>query len=339
MSNNKNQQTEEETDEIMEKLQADGDRDITKHECANCNGLIGYHDSNADEWFDYEGELTHSPNERMIDAMDDTYVAIRDEDQGKSICEGCTYEWSTHLTIGVGGEEYNFPFNYVCFNNEHGKGEELGDDIMDDAKKIMASRGYHRIDGWRGYNTVTPPTNKFAHLELAFNSLDMHHSQALIKKKKELFSQAVKELEIPIFYLTARTGNFASYTDVYVRLVDKSICDKVSSFILEFTGDSDPRWDVGVMMHFDSDKASGDSVVESLKTQSLPDWFEWKSFIQNYDEIMNTIPTFKEGNYSDLDDGQLLGVFASKGAMGLEVGKMMLILRDLGRKKKEKDDE
>jgi len=196
-------------------------------------------------------------------------------------------------------------------------------------KDIINSRRYHRIDGWRGYYEVFPDEKKYSHLDLGFNWLSGHHSYAKEEKKMELLKGAFKQLDMTLIFVTNQTGNFAAYTDVYCWKEQYDALSKVSDFINDFVGDRDSRWDVGTLMHFDSDEETGKRIQAELDAQTLPlDW-DWKVFIEKYDEMKANLPKFKEKGFSDMDFNQQVGVLAGKGSAGLMAAQTMIAIKRL----------
>lgn len=183
-------------------------------------------------------------------------------------------------------------------------------DINNLIDHIFKTRYYVRLDGWRGYMDIQPDDDKLTKLDIGFNWLSGHHSATKEEKKLKLFQNAVRQLESPVFLVSNQTGNFSSYTDVYVKTEDADALNKVSKFINDFLGDSDPRWDVGVLMHFDSDRRVGQSAIEDLNNQELPEWWNWKTFIEKHDILENAVDKMKTKSITDLDDEQQVGVMA-----------------------------
>ena len=209
------------------------------------------------------------------------------------------------------------------------------DDHKEIIMDIMKSRSYHHIDGWRGYIEVKPDENKYSHLNLGFNWLSGHHSYAKEEKKMELFKQAITSLDMTIIFVTNQTGNFAAYTDVYCWKEQHDALSKVSDFINDFVGDRDSRWDVGVLMHFDSDKETGERIQAELNDQTLPDKWNWKEFIEHYDLIKANLPRFKEKGFREMTFEQQIGVLSGKGDAGIMAAQTMIALRELTPDKKD----
>lgn len=213
----------------------------------------------------------------------------------------------------------------------HGFMSDFPKEIVKLAEHLFETRYYHRIDGWRGYYDVKPDKDKLEHLGLGFNWLSGHHSATKEEKKMILLKEAIRQLELPVFLVTTQTGNFSAYTDVFVRKEDKDTFNKVSKFIEDFVGDSDPRWDVGVLMHFDSDKTVGQSVIEDLNKQELPEWWNWKTFIEKHHLLEHAVDGMETKPLSSLEDQQQISVLSqgmlSQNPLMVGVSKLLIEMR------------
>jgi len=322
------------TEEILVKLQKEGhDPDALK--CCSCDDLIHYQDTKAELYWTPEGEPMDYDDAEHEYLDDGQYVEPTSKKYtGESICKYCFQNVldgvdssMTIYTVDALDKPIHFKygFNAVCYGNIN---EEYPEDasIMDDAKKLMSSIKYKSTGGWYGYNEAHPDDNEIIHLDMGFNWLSGHHSAVKEVKKKDLFEKAIGELKIPIFAITVRTGNFAAYTDLYARKANEKDLNKISTFINDFVGDRDPRWDVGVIMHFDSDNLVGQKAIKDLESQLLPEWWKWQLFLDHYDVIKDEAPKFNKGSFKDLQFDQQIGVMSGS-PLGLTFAKLLLLMK------------